>query len=84
MNDLTLMVVMLSGFVAVVYGSHALVQRLRRKGHGARLDALHRATVRVQGGFLRSAGAVFRAARPNVYQPRAPTSSADDSSTKQD
>lgn len=63
MSDLILMVVMLCAFFLAVYGAHAYVQHLRRRGHGARLDALHDATVRVQGRFRRGMGGLLRSPR---------------------
>ncbi len=84
MNDLAFLAVMLCSFVLVVYGAHALVQRLRRHGHSARLDALHAATVRAQGVVLRSMGRVLRTYRPSGLQPRGTPPPDDHFSTRQD
>jgi len=84
MNDLAFMVVMLSIFFLAVYGAHAFVQRLRRRGHGARLDALHDATVRAQGRFRRTVGSFVRSSRSGGYPPPAAPPPVDQSSTKQD
>lgn len=52
MNGLLTFAVMAALFVGVVYGAHRVVRALRNRGHGAKLDALYRATVRGQGHVL--------------------------------
>lgn len=54
MSDLLFGVIMLVIFAVAVYGAHAFAQYLRQHGHGARLDALHDATVRAQARILRA------------------------------
>lgn len=66
---------MLSLFVALVLGASFLTRKLRAKGYGHRLDALHAATMRLQIGVLRVFGASLRrpGSRPPVYPPQAPS-----------
>jgi len=69
MSGLAWGVMMLCVFILVVIGAYAVAQCLRRRGHGARLDAIHDATVRVKGRFHQSWSAVFRASRSRGYPP---------------
>ncbi|HEO70987.1 MAG TPA: hypothetical protein ENN80_06960 [Candidatus Hydrogenedentes bacterium] len=84
MNDLALGVVMLCSFALAVYGAHALVQRLRRRGHGTRLDAIHDATVKAQAQILRAIGGASRASRSGRNALSAAPPPVDHSDTKRD
>jgi len=84
MNALALMVGMFCIFFVVAYGAHAYVQHLRRRGHGARIDALHDATVRVQGRFRRSASGFLRSPRSGGVPPSAAPPPVDPFDTKRD
>lgn len=83
MNDLTLMVVMLSSFVVLVYGGHTLARHLRRRGYGPRLDAMHDSTVRTQARILRAIGKIG-AARVGSYPPRSAAPPVESPNTKRD
>lgn len=82
MNDLALMVGMFCIFFLVAYGAHSYVQRLRRRGHGARIDALHDATLRFQGRFRRAASGFIRSHRSGGYAPPAAPPPLDPTDTK--
>lgn len=83
MNDLALMVGMFCIFFLTAYVAHAYVQRLRRRGHGARIDALHDATLRFQGRFRRSASGFIRSHRAGGYPSSAAPPPVDSPDTKQ-
>jgi hypothetical protein len=60
MNDLLVMVRMLSLFVVTVFAAYWLVGVLRARGYGDRLDALAAAIVRSQDRILRAVSALLR------------------------
>lgn len=53
MSEFETMVVMYSAFAVIVLAAYACAQRLRERGYGPQLDALHDATRRVQVRILR-------------------------------
>jgi hypothetical protein len=70
MNDLLVMLQMFSLFAVVIYAAHRLVGVLRAREGGARLDALHASTVRLQLRLLRLISVVLPRPVPGAHDPR--------------
>lgn len=66
MNESIFFLLMMAGFVVLVLGASLVTRELRRRGHGARLDLLHKRGVHFQTRVERAL-ARFLSANPRRF-----------------